>query len=96
MSRTSLSAIPCFMYPSCKNLKDGIYPDVLRDCRHYYQCKDERTLSTMICPQNDTFGGLKFNFHTQKCDIPLKASYTCGGFSIPVDFYSMNLNEIIF
>jgi hypothetical protein len=84
-SRPSINSIPCHLYPSCKGLKDDLYPDMIRDCRHYFQCKDERTLFTTFCPQNSTFGGLKFNAYTKKCDSPLRVSYTCGGFSIPID-----------
>lgn len=76
------------MYPSCRNLSDGVYPDLMRDCRHYFQCKDERTLNTMYCPQNTTNGGLKFNYYTKRCEDPMRVSYTCGGFSIPIDLYS--------
>ena len=77
------------MYPSCKNLTDGLYPDMTRDCRHYFQCKDERTINTNYCPQNSTYGGLKFNYFTKKCDFLMRVSYNCGGFSIPIDPYSM-------
>ena len=38
----------CSLYPSCKTLKDGMYP--LNDCKSYFQCKDERTISISTCP----------------------------------------------
>ena len=77
------------MYPSCKNLSDGLYPDELRDCRHYFQCKDERTLRTFSCPTNSTYGvNLKFNFMTRRCDLVEYVSFNCGGYTIPVDIYT--------
>jgi hypothetical protein len=78
--------MPCNLYPSCKNLSDGLYP--FNDCRHYFQCKDERTLRTFSCPQNSSGTSLKFNYITKRCDIIDNVSFNCGGFAIPIDVYS--------
>lgn len=74
------------MYPSCKNLSDGLYPS--NDCRNYYQCKDERTLRTFTCPQNKTTGvDLRFNIMTRRCDYIENVPFNCGGYAITVDIY---------
>jgi hypothetical protein len=88
----------CSLYPSCKTLKDGMYP--LNDCKSYFQCKDERTLSISTCPTSLSNHGdnrhhhkngssnLRFNFLTQRCDLIDNVSYECGGYAIPIDIYS--------
>ena len=89
----------CTSYPSCKKLKDGLYP--LNDCKSYFQCKDERTLSISSCPpsfsnnlddrshhKKSSNSNLRFNFLTQRCDLVDNVSYDCGGYAIPIDFYS--------
>lgn len=75
------------MYPSCKRLSDGLYPS--SDCRHYYQCKDERTIRVLSCPKSKSTGAqLKFNFITKRCDDIENVSFNCGGYAIPIDIYS--------
>ena len=77
----------CEQYPSCRNLSDGLYPT--NDCRHYFQCKDERTLRIFSCPRNNTTGAqLKFNYLTKRCDYIENVDFRCGGYSIPINIYS--------
>ena len=89
--KTSLSkvnATNCSLYPSCKNLSDGLYPS--SDCKNYFQCKDERTLRLSSCPQNATTGlNLRFNILTRRCDTIDNVSFNCGGYTIPIDLYSI-------
>lgn len=91
----------CHSYPSCKRLKNGLYP--MNDCKSYYQCKDERTLSISNCPTNsgsnqvdnrnrhkkNTSSNLRFNYLTQRCDLIDNVNYECGGYAIPIDIYSI-------
>ncbi|CAF0832187.1 unnamed protein product [Brachionus calyciflorus] len=87
LSSTVPNTIPCEKYPSCKNLSDGLYPS--NDCRHYFQCKDERTLRIYSCPKDKQTGvQLKFNFLTKRCDILENVSFNCGGYAIPIDIYT--------
>jgi hypothetical protein len=56
--------------------RDGIYPDLERMCRVFYQCISQQKVREANCP-----GALKFNSLTGRCDNPANIMSPCGTYS---------------
>lgn len=57
----------------CQYKRDGIYPDMERNCRVFYQCINQQKIREATCPNN-----LKFNGITGRCDNPNNIIAPCG------------------
>ncbi|CAF4124563.1 unnamed protein product [Rotaria socialis] len=57
----------------CISKRDGIHPDVERDCHYYYQCVSKNKMREAKCP-----GDQKFSSFTGKCGSASSAPMPCG------------------
>jgi hypothetical protein len=55
------------------NKRDGIHPDIERDCQYYYQCVAQKKLREAKCPNDQKFSG-----YTGKCGLASSAPAPCG------------------
>ena len=53
--------------------RDGIYPDLERECRVFYQCSAQLKTREAHCP-----GQLRFNSLTNRCDSSANIIVPCG------------------
>jgi hypothetical protein len=51
----SINERPCWLIPSCRNKTNGFHGNQLQECSSYYECKDERFISSTICPRRKRF-----------------------------------------
>ena len=60
----------------CASKRDGIYPDLERACRVFYQCFAQQKVREATCPNS-----LKFNSIVGRCDNPVNIIAPCGSYS---------------
>lgn len=60
----------------CASKRDGIYPDLERACKVFYQCLNQQKSREASCPPT-----LKFNSVSSRCDNPVKIVAPCGTFA---------------
>jgi hypothetical protein len=60
----------------CASKRDGIYPDLERSCRVFYQCINQQKVREANCPNS-----LRFNSITGRCDISSNILAPCGTYS---------------
>ena len=60
----------------CTSKRDGIYPDVERGCRIFFQCVNQVKTREAACPTN-----LKFNSVSAKCENPANILAPCGTYT---------------
>jgi len=56
--------------------RDGIYPDLERQCQVFYQCIKQEKVREASCPVP-----LKFNSVTGRCDNPVNILSPCGSYN---------------
>jgi hypothetical protein len=61
----------------CTGKRDGIYPDLERSCRVFYQCINQNKIREATCPNN-----LRFNSINGKCDSPINIIAPCGTYGM--------------
>ncbi|CAF4953868.1 unnamed protein product, partial [Rotaria sp. Silwood1] len=71
----------------CINKRDGIHPDVERDCHFYYQCVSQNKMREAKCPNDQ-----KFSSYTGRCGPVSNAPMPCGSFVPGSTATKMNLN----
>lgn len=71
--------------------RDGIYPDIERTCKVFYQCINQQKVREANCPS--TF---KFNSLSGRCDNPANIAPPCGtyGVSNAISLTSNNYGNI--
>lgn len=57
--------------------RDGIYPDIERACRIFYQCVSQQKVREATCPSS-----LKFNSLTGRCDTSANIMAPCGTYNV--------------
>jgi hypothetical protein len=57
--------------------RDGIYADIERACKVFYQCINQNKIREAKCPNN-----LKFNSFIGRCDNPQKIVAPCGTYAL--------------
>lgn len=56
--------------------RDGIYPDLERSCRVFFQCVNQQKTREATCPNQ-----LKFNSLSGRCDQPANILAPCGTYT---------------
>ncbi|CAF4384796.1 unnamed protein product, partial [Adineta steineri] len=59
----------------CIGKRDGVYPDIERDCHFYFQCTTQKKMREAKCADDQ-----KFSTYTTKCGPAGNAPHPCGSF----------------